>query len=153
MAGLALLAAACGSSKKKATTSTAAQAAAGVRGVTDSEIVLDIVASITSPQGAALAGFEDGARARIEDANRSGGVNGRRLRLANVYDDGSDATKNLDSVHRAVLNDKPFAILATAPTFLPQSSDYLAQNHVPYVGGGSCPATARATGASASTAA
>src|SRR5438128_132344 len=139
MAGLALLAAACGSSKKKATTSTAAQAAAGVRGVTDSEIVLDIVASITSPQGAALAGFEDGARARIEDANRSGGVNGRRLRLANVYDDGSDATKNLDSVHRAVLNDKPFAILATAPTFLPQSSDYLAQNHVPYVGWGFVP--------------
>ena len=78
MAGLALLAAACGSGKKKATTSTTAQAAEGVRGVTDSEIVLDIVASITSPQGAALAGFEDGARARIEDANRSGGVNGPR---------------------------------------------------------------------------
>jgi ABC-type branched-subunit amino acid transport system substrate-binding protein len=137
-AGLALLASACGSSKKKSATATTTPQA-GVSGVTDGEVVVDIVASITSPQGAALAGFEDGARARIEDANRSGGVAGRKIRLANVYDDGSDAGKNLDGVKKAVLSDKAFAVLATGPTFLPQSSDYLAQNRVPYVGWGFVP--------------
>ena len=101
-AGLALLGAACGSSGKKSAPKTTATPS-GVRGVSDSEIVVDIVASLTSPQGAALAGFEDGARARIEEANRAGGVGGRKLRVANVYDDGSDAGKDLDSVHKAVL--------------------------------------------------
>jgi len=137
-AGLALLGAACGSSGKKSAPKTTATPS-GVRGVSDSEIVVDIVASLTSPQGAALAGFEDGARARIEEANRAGGVGGRKLRVANVYDDGSDAGKDLDSVHKAVLDDKAFAVLATGPTFLPQSSDYLAQNKVPYVGWGFVP--------------
>ena len=137
-AGLTLLAAACGSSAKTAATKTTA-APAGVRGVTDSEVVLDVVAAVTSPQGATFPGFEDGARARIEEANRSGGVGGRKLRLANVYDDASDASKNLDSIHKAVLDDKAFAVLATSPDFLPQSSDYLAQNQVPYVGWGFVP--------------
>src|SRR5438552_16042879 len=133
-AGLALVAVACGGGGKNAA------GRSGARGVTGGGIVLDVVASITSPQGAALAGFGDGARARIEEANRSGGVNGRKLRLANVYDDGSDAGRNLDSLRKAVLDDKAFAVLATGPSFLPQSSDSLSQNPVPHAGLGFVPA-------------
>ena len=63
-AGLTLLAAACGSSAKTAATKTTA-APAGVRGVTDSEVVLDVVAAVTSPQGATFPGFEDGNLLRV----------------------------------------------------------------------------------------
>jgi branched-chain amino acid transport system substrate-binding protein len=140
-----MLVAGCSSSSKTSTTasttgapsSTAAGGAA--RGVTATDVTIDEVVSLTSAQGAALSGFDMGVKARIEAANRQGGVAGRKIKIANVYDDGSDAGKNLDAVKKSVQADKAFAVIGAGPVMLPQSTDYLEQNQVPFVGWGFMP--------------
>ncbi|MCU1455029.1 MAG: hypothetical protein JWN46_3175 [Acidimicrobiales bacterium] len=143
----ALVAAGCGSSSKSstATTTTAASSnttAGGsgggggtVRGVTDKEIVIGGVAEAKNYQG-----IDDGAKARFDRVNRSGGINGRMIKYLPVADDGSDNSRNLDAVRQLVTRDKVFALAPVASqSFLPASSDYLAAQKVPFVGWGFMP--------------
>ena len=114
---------------------TSGSAQTSVRGVTNSEIV---VAGIAEAQS--YSGIEVGAKARYERANREGGINGRKIRFIGVKDDGSDNSRNLDTLRGLVENDNVFAVAPVATqSFLPASSDYLQTNKVPFVGWGFMP--------------
>lgn len=110
-----------------------------VRGISEDTVRLGVLASLTSPQGPPFPGFDDGVRARIERANLEGGVNGRTIELAEVYDDGQDPAANLDLARAAVERDDIFALSVVSTAFLPQTSDYLAAEAVPFVGWGFMP--------------
>lgn len=85
-------------------------------------------------------GLDTGFEARIERANREGGVHGRQLRFLGTTDDGSSPDANLSAVRSLVQNEDVFAVLPVASAvFLPQSSDFLVQEGVPYVGWGFMP--------------
>lgn len=118
-------------------TTTAGDAGSGgaVRGVTDTEIVVGGIA-----QTELYPGLEEGARARLERANREGGVHGREIVLSEVKNDANDPATNLSLVRELVQQDEVFALLPVlSTTFLPQSSDFLAENKVPFVGWGIMP--------------
>ena len=120
------------------TTGAAGIAPSGsVRGVTDTEIKLGGVASLTSPTGPLFGNADTGTKARLERANREGGINGRMIKYQSAADDGADPSRNLDIVRKLVLQDEVFALApALSPVLLPQSTDFLAENHVPFVGWG-----------------
>jgi ABC-type branched-subunit amino acid transport system substrate-binding protein len=75
----------------------------------------------------------------LERANREGGINGRKIKYVGIKDDGSDAGRDLD-VTRQIVSQGVFALApVVSQVFLPQSSDYLSQNQVPFVGWGFMP--------------
>lgn len=139
----AIVATGCGSSDSDGTSKSgnnkADNSGSSERGITDDTIRLGVLASLTSPQGPPFPGFDDGARARIERANRDGGVNGRQIELAEVYDDGQDASTNLDQARAAAEKDDIFGLMVVSTAFLPQSSDYLADQNLPFTGWGFMP--------------
>jgi branched-chain amino acid transport system substrate-binding protein len=104
------------------------------RGITDTEIKVGGVY-----QGNFYPGLDIGARARFERANSEGGVHGREITLLGVEDDGDDSSRNLELARTQVLDNEAFALLVTSALFLPQTSDFLAENQVPFFGWGFMP--------------
>jgi ABC-type branched-subunit amino acid transport system substrate-binding protein len=118
-----------------AETDTTAAASGDVRGVTADSIKVGGLG-----EAAVYVGLEDGARARFERANREGGVHGRMIDYVGIKDDGSDAGRDLDVTRELVDADGVFAVApVVSQVFLPQSSDYLAEHQVPFVGWGFMP--------------
>ena len=106
-----------------------------VRGVTATEIKIGGLGEANTYVGA-----EAGAKARFERANREGGINGRMIKYVGFKDDGADSGRDLDLSRQLVTSDGVFAISpVVTQAFLPQSSDYLAQQKVPFVGWGFMP--------------
>jgi ABC-type branched-subunit amino acid transport system substrate-binding protein len=66
-------------------------------------------------------------------------VHGRKIKLLGIEDDGDDSSRNLELARSQVLDDKVFAMLATSALFLPPSTDFLAENQVPFFGWGFMP--------------
>lgn len=120
--------------------STAAPSGGGdVRGVTDTTITIGGLAALTSPQGG-YTGADVGAKARFERANAEGGIAGRAIDYIGTKDDGEDATRNLDLARQLVQQDEVFAVVPVlGQGFLPQSSDFLVEEQVPFVGWGFMP--------------
>ncbi|HEX7095130.1 MAG TPA: ABC transporter substrate-binding protein [Acidimicrobiales bacterium] len=83
-------------------------------------------------------GVDKGARARIERANKTC-IQGRRIEWVGLRDDGADAQKNLDAARDLVENEGVFALVATSAYLLPQTTNYLAENKVPFFGWGFMP--------------
>jgi ABC-type branched-subunit amino acid transport system substrate-binding protein len=81
------------------------------RGVTDTEITVGGLAYLTSPNGSSMAGSDDGAKARFERANAEGGVNGRKINLTGVLDDGQDPARNGQQAQVLVDQKKVFAVV------------------------------------------
>lgn len=109
------------------------------RGVTDTEIVLQGIAPLTSPSGG-YPGADVGAKARFERVNREGGIAGRKIKFLGTQDDNESGAKNLDLSRQAVQVDKVFGIVPMLGAgFLPASSDFLNQQKVPSVGWGFMP--------------
>ncbi len=105
------------------------------RGVTD-----DTVRFGAMTQSALYAGYEDGIKARLERANRDGELpGGRSAELVQFVDDGSDPQANFDGARSMVENDEVFGIMVTSAVSLPQTTDYLAENQVPFTGWGFMP--------------
>jgi branched-chain amino acid transport system substrate-binding protein len=85
-------------------------------------------------------GLDVGVQARFERANRDGGVHGRQLRFLGTTDDASSPDSDLSAVRSLVQNEHVTAVLPIASAvFLPQSSDFLSQQGVPYFGWGFMP--------------
>ncbi|HEX7095214.1 MAG TPA: ABC transporter substrate-binding protein [Acidimicrobiales bacterium] len=146
VAVLGLLAAACGddddgtetgagSTQPSGATTTGGGGGGGGGGCDDSKEPLKIggVAQVAFFQG-----IEEGARARIEKANETC-INGYRLEWVGMRDDGSDSQRNLDAARDLVENEGVFAIIATSANLLPQTTNYLAENKVPFFGWGFVP--------------
>jgi ABC-type branched-subunit amino acid transport system substrate-binding protein len=125
-----------------ASDTTGAAASSGpVRGVTDTEITIGGIASLTSPTGPLFGDVAVGAKARYDRANREGGVNGRMIKFLGVDDDGADASRTLDLARKQVLQQNVFAIAPlVSPTLLQPSADFLSQNGAPFAGWAITPA-------------
>ena len=105
------------------------------RGVTDDTVRLGALT-----QAAVYAGFEDGIRARLTRANRNSELpGGRSVELVRLVDDDSDMQSNYLGAQGLVENDEVFGILSTSTLLLPQTTDYLAENQVPFIGWGFMP--------------
>jgi len=74
-----------------------------------------------------------GAQARIKRENDAGGVNGRKIVLDQVIDDGQDSTQDLNAAKTLVEQAKVFALVPVMTANL-SSADYLEQHKVPFFG-------------------
>jgi ABC-type branched-subunit amino acid transport system substrate-binding protein len=99
-------------------------------GVTDTEIRVGGVASVTNPLGGNYDRAFDGVKAYFEMVNESGGIYGRKLVLAEERDD--QVAKNQEEV-QALLASNVFAVLPVA-TLLFTGADALAAEGVPTFG-------------------
>jgi branched-chain amino acid transport system substrate-binding protein len=119
------------------TDTTAGETTAGLplRGVTDTSITVGGISQLQN-----FAGIDVGAQARFDRANEEGGVNGRTIEFVGVRDDASDSTANLSLTRELVESDEVFAVLPVASAnFLPQSTDFLAENETIFMGWGFMP--------------
>lgn len=105
------------------------------RGVTDDTVRLGAMT-----QGALFGGFTEGIEARLARANRDGELpGGRMVEMVQFVDDNSDPQANFDGARSMVENDEVFGIMATSSVLLPQTTDYLDENQVPFTGWGFMP--------------
>ena len=105
------------------------------RGISDDTVRLGAMT-----QDALYGGFTDGINARLGRANRDGELpGGRSVELVQFVDDGSDPQANFEGARSMVENDEVFGIMVTSAVSLPQTTDYLAENQVPFTGWGFMP--------------
>ncbi len=139
MLALALVGAACSNSESGSSTTTTSADSGGdetlvavdAPGVTDSEIHVEGVASITNPIGGSYATAADGVNAYFAMVNSEGGVHGRQLVLDGVRDD--KAVNNTAEVKGIVDANNVFAVLPVA-TLLFTGADTLVEAGMPTFG-------------------
>jgi branched-chain amino acid transport system substrate-binding protein len=89
--------------------------AAAEPGVTADTIVFGQVAALEGPAGALGREMRAGIVAAFEEANRSGGVKGRKLVLVSE-DDGYDPTRSLEATKTLIAENKIFALIGAVGT-------------------------------------
>jgi branched-chain amino acid transport system substrate-binding protein len=101
-------------------------------GVTDSEIKVGMISTLTGPGAASFATSVKGVQAWIDKANGDGSLGKRKITLIQ-QDDAGDAAKNLQAARQLVESDHVFAVIEISIAAA-GSADYLHQNNVPVVG-------------------
>lgn len=134
-------AAAPGDAPSDETTTTVADAAApdptgeavpvNAPGVTDDEIRVGGLASVTNPLGGGYGDAFEGVQAYFDMVNSEGGVHGRRLVLASTRDD--NVANNRTEVQGLISQDDVFAVLPVA-SLLFTGADLLVRAGVPTFG-------------------
>ncbi len=110
-------------------------AASGLtRGVTNTDVTLGCIY-----QGAFYPGFDTGIKARLNAANKTGGVNGRTIKLLPCQDDNGDSNTTLAETRQAVQQNNAFGMIYNTVGALPATTDFLDANQVPFVGWGTLP--------------
>lgn len=104
------------------------------RGVTSTGITMGCVYTAD-----AYAGYQAGIQARFEQANKSGGVNGRKLTLIPCKDDANSPQTNLQEVQQLVNQNNVFGLFSLTQDILSGSTDFLNNNQVPFYGWGFLP--------------
>lgn len=84
-------------------------------GVSADKIVLGQAAALTGPAAALGQGMKVGLEAAFAEANKAGGIKGRKLELKSV-DDGYEPTRSIGVVKKLLNEDKVFAIIGTVGT-------------------------------------
>jgi ABC-type branched-subunit amino acid transport system substrate-binding protein len=84
-------------------------------GVTADKIVFGQAAPLEGPTAALGQGMKVGINAAFAEANKAGGVKGRKLELKSV-DDGYEPTKSIEAVNKLLGEDKVFAIAGPVGT-------------------------------------
>ncbi len=84
-------------------------------GVSDDKILFGQSAAFKGPASALGVGVREGILAAFNEANRSGGVHGRRLELVS-YDDGYEPRKAIDNTRRLIEDEHVFALLGEVGT-------------------------------------
>jgi branched-chain amino acid transport system substrate-binding protein len=103
-------------------------------GVTDSQIVFGQVAALTGPAQDLGQGMRQGILAAFEDANRGGGISGRKLELKS-RDDGYEPEKTVDATKAILDEDKVFALVGAVGTPTSKASQPIATAaKVPFIG-------------------
>jgi branched-chain amino acid transport system substrate-binding protein len=91
-------------------------------------------AALDGPAGALGIGIRDGIRAAFEEANRSGGVNGRTLELIS-RDDGYEPTRSIEVTRTLLDDDKVFAVIGAVGTPTSAAIEPIAKARgVPFIG-------------------
>lgn len=84
-------------------------------GVTADKIVFGQAAALDGPAAALGQGMRDGLLAAFAEANRAGGVKGRKLELISI-DDGYEPTKSVEAAKKLIEQDKVFALIGSVGT-------------------------------------
>jgi branched-chain amino acid transport system substrate-binding protein len=100
-------------------------------GVTDTEIRVGGVASVSNPLGGNYSDAFQGVKAYFEMINSQGGIYGRQLKLIAERDD--QVAKNQEEAQALISQDKVFAVLPVA-TLLFSGADLLAASGTPTFG-------------------
>ncbi len=84
-------------------------------GVTGDTITFGQVAALEGPAGSLGREFRDGILAAFQEANRAGGVKGRKLRLISE-DDGYEPVKSIEAAKRLLRSGRIFALIGSTGT-------------------------------------
>jgi ABC-type branched-subunit amino acid transport system substrate-binding protein len=108
--------------------------AAAEEGVSPDRIVFGQPAAFTGPASALGLGMRAGIEAAFAEANRNGGVQGRKLELTGV-DDGYEPDRSIAAVKKLIEQDKVFALIGPVGTPTANAAQPVAQAAgVPYIG-------------------
>jgi branched-chain amino acid transport system substrate-binding protein len=103
-------------------------------GVTDKTIVFGQVAALTGPAQDLGQGMRQGILAAFDEANRGGGIFGRKLELKS-RDDGYEPEKTIEATKAILDEDKVFALVGAVGTPTSKVSQPIAtQAKVPFIG-------------------
>jgi branched-chain amino acid transport system substrate-binding protein len=103
-------------------------------GVGADKIVFGQAAALDGPAAALGSGMRDGILAAFAEANKAGGVNGRKLELLSV-DDGYDPNKSIEATKKLLNDDKVFALIGPVGTPTSSATQPIAtENGVPFIG-------------------
>jgi branched-chain amino acid transport system substrate-binding protein len=103
-------------------------------GVTDKTIVFGQVAALTGPAQDLGQGMRQGILAAFDEANRGGGIFGRKLELKS-RDDGYEPEKTIEATKAVLDEDKVFALIGAVGTPTSKVSQPIAtQAKVPFIG-------------------
>lgn len=103
-------------------------------GVSKDKILFGQVAALNGPAQALGQGMREGILAALEEANRAGGVGGRKLELKSV-DDGYEPEKTIAATKKIINEDKIFALVGSVGTPTSKAGQPIAtEAKVPFVG-------------------
>jgi ABC-type branched-subunit amino acid transport system substrate-binding protein len=103
-------------------------------GASKDKILFGQVAALTGPAQALGQGMREGILAAFEEANRAGGVNGRKLELKSV-DDGYEPEKTIEATKKIIIEDKIFALIGAVGTPTSKAGQPIAtEAKVPFIG-------------------
>jgi branched-chain amino acid transport system substrate-binding protein len=103
-------------------------------GVNEGKIVFGQAAALDGPAQALGQGMRQGIIAAFEEANRGGGVSGRKLELKSI-DDGYEPERTIDATKKLIDDDKVFALIGAVGTPTSQAGQPIATAaKVPFIG-------------------
>lgn len=103
-------------------------------GVFADKIVFGQATALEGPASALGLGMKQGLEAAFAEANKAGGVKGRKLELKSV-DDGYEPTKSIEATKKLLADDKVFAIAGAVGTPTSAATQPIANNAgVPFIG-------------------
>jgi ABC-type branched-subunit amino acid transport system substrate-binding protein len=103
-------------------------------GVSKSEVLFGQTAAIKGPAQALGLGMRHGISAAFEEANRTGGIHGRKLILTSL-NDSYEPEAAIENTKRLISTDKVFALIGSVGTPTSRASEPIASQHgVPFIG-------------------
>src|ERR1700690_2913671 len=103
-------------------------------GVAKDKILFGQVAALHGPAQALGQGMREGILAAFDEANRSGGINGRKLELKSV-DDGYEPEKTIEATKKIINEDHVFALVGSVGTPTSKAGQPIATDaKVPFIG-------------------
>ena len=103
-------------------------------GVSKDSILFGQVAALNGPAQALGQGMREGIFAAFEEANRAGGINGRKLELKSI-DDSYEPEKTIEGTNKAIKEDKVFALVGAVGTPTSKAGQPIATAaKVPFIG-------------------
>jgi ABC-type branched-subunit amino acid transport system substrate-binding protein len=103
-------------------------------GVFNDKILFGQVSALSGPAQALGQGMREGILAAFEEANRAGGIGGRKLELKSI-DDGYEPEKTIEATKRAITDDKVFALVGAVGTPTSKAGQPIATAaKVPFIG-------------------
>ena len=103
-------------------------------GVSKDSILFGQVAALNGPAQALGQGMREGILAAFEEANRAGGINGRKLELKSI-DDSYEPEKTIEGTNKAIKEEKVFALVGAVGTPTSRAGQPIATAaKVPFIG-------------------
>lgn len=103
-------------------------------GVFQDRIVFGQVAALKGPASGLGQGMREGILAAFDRANRTGGINGRKLELKSI-DDGYEPERTIEGVNKAIKEEKVFALVGAVGTPTSKAGQPIATAaKVPFIG-------------------
>jgi len=103
-------------------------------GVSKDSILFGQVAALNGPAQALGQGMREGILAAFEEANRAGGINGRKFELKSI-DDSYEPEKTIEATNKAIKEDKIFALVGAVGTPTSKAGQPIATAaKVPFIG-------------------